>query len=535
MAIICCATPSEMYLEETRSTLQFASRAKLVKTRAIVNEVLDERSMIKKLQRELAVAKRATDGEIDMCQIRELESEAARAENVAKMVQEKYEKLKTSILKGGMFQDSVIVKNRKRKSSIRTPAKNTILNITSPSLHGIDRKRRRQSDGIIHHYNPVSSPLLDVTNRNVALATLTPTLERKAKSNAEDTAYLQDSGSFQITLLKEALSAKGDITRNMNRRLNEWEEEAERYGASLNSAQSEINTLKEDHSSSIAQVELLSAEKEALELQRQDIVDELNEKSVEKDTSINKALATIESMLMEKEQLEGNIESLEDQNEKQDATMSQMKSDFDAVKEQCDVLQDKCAVNDAIIEKNDSDITKLLVNLVEAKESNVASMQTNEALQGQIRDLTFTVNNLNSDIINGEAVAHTIQEQKELAKSLANQMSDKEDSALSENQCLIKQGLPINVRLNNTAFNSLFSVFKNMAGVSCKSVKDKIRSGALPVLPFSKVEPTKSVCLAWHTRAECNTNCSCVYDHVTTYTDADLQPLHLWCTEHFHE
>ena len=34
MAVICCATPSELYLEETRSTLQFASRAKLVKTRA---------------------------------------------------------------------------------------------------------------------------------------------------------------------------------------------------------------------------------------------------------------------------------------------------------------------------------------------------------------------------------------------------------------------------------------------------------------------------------------------------------------------
>ncbi|GMH68023.1 hypothetical protein TL16_g04829, partial [Triparma laevis f. inornata] len=31
MAVICCATPSELYLEETRSTLQFAARAKLVK------------------------------------------------------------------------------------------------------------------------------------------------------------------------------------------------------------------------------------------------------------------------------------------------------------------------------------------------------------------------------------------------------------------------------------------------------------------------------------------------------------------------
>jgi len=56
MAVICCATQSELYLEETRSTLQFASRAKLVKTQAQVNEVMDDRSLIKKLQRELKEA-----------------------------------------------------------------------------------------------------------------------------------------------------------------------------------------------------------------------------------------------------------------------------------------------------------------------------------------------------------------------------------------------------------------------------------------------------------------------------------------------
>ena len=33
MTIICCATPLELYLEETRTTFQFASRATLVKTR----------------------------------------------------------------------------------------------------------------------------------------------------------------------------------------------------------------------------------------------------------------------------------------------------------------------------------------------------------------------------------------------------------------------------------------------------------------------------------------------------------------------
>jgi hypothetical protein len=53
MSVVCCCTPAERYVEETRSTLQFASRAKLVKTHATVNEILDETAKIKKLTKEL--------------------------------------------------------------------------------------------------------------------------------------------------------------------------------------------------------------------------------------------------------------------------------------------------------------------------------------------------------------------------------------------------------------------------------------------------------------------------------------------------
>lgn len=53
MAVVCCVTPSEKYIEETRSTLQFASRAKLVKTHATVNEVVDDATKLKRLKREL--------------------------------------------------------------------------------------------------------------------------------------------------------------------------------------------------------------------------------------------------------------------------------------------------------------------------------------------------------------------------------------------------------------------------------------------------------------------------------------------------
>ncbi|CAM9503144.1 unnamed protein product, partial [Phaeothamnion confervicola] len=53
MAIVCCATPAEGFLEETRSTLQFAARAKMIKTRAVVNEVLDDRAQLRRLKKEL--------------------------------------------------------------------------------------------------------------------------------------------------------------------------------------------------------------------------------------------------------------------------------------------------------------------------------------------------------------------------------------------------------------------------------------------------------------------------------------------------
>lgn len=53
MAVVCCVTPSEKYIEETRSTLQFASRAKLVKTHATVNEVVDDATKLKRLKKEL--------------------------------------------------------------------------------------------------------------------------------------------------------------------------------------------------------------------------------------------------------------------------------------------------------------------------------------------------------------------------------------------------------------------------------------------------------------------------------------------------
>jgi centromeric protein E len=52
-AVIGCVTPADAHLDETRSTLRFASSAKNLSTKTSVNEILDDASMIKRLKREL--------------------------------------------------------------------------------------------------------------------------------------------------------------------------------------------------------------------------------------------------------------------------------------------------------------------------------------------------------------------------------------------------------------------------------------------------------------------------------------------------
>ena len=61
-AVICCVTPAGAHLDETRSTLRFASSAKTLTTRTSVNEVLDDASMIKRLKKELYMLRKQKGG-----------------------------------------------------------------------------------------------------------------------------------------------------------------------------------------------------------------------------------------------------------------------------------------------------------------------------------------------------------------------------------------------------------------------------------------------------------------------------------------
>ena len=95
-------------------------------------------------------------------------------------------------------------------------------------------------------------------------------------------------------------------------------------------------------------------------------------------------------------------------------------------------------------------------------------------------------------------------------------------------------GATRSVRVNNTEFNSMFQPFHDMRKVTCRVLKTRIANGKLPPLPPSKVNSNMHMCLPWHTRAQCMTNCNSAVDHVS-YTLEEYAPLLTWCTEHFRE
>ncbi|KAJ4777380.1 Kinesin-like protein KIN-7G [Rhynchospora pubera] len=61
VSLICTITPASSNMEETHNTLKFASRAKRVEIYASRNRIIDEKSLIKKYQREISTLKQELD------------------------------------------------------------------------------------------------------------------------------------------------------------------------------------------------------------------------------------------------------------------------------------------------------------------------------------------------------------------------------------------------------------------------------------------------------------------------------------------
>ncbi len=87
-----------------------------------------------------------------------------------------------------------------------------------------------------------------------------------------------------------------------------------------------------------------------------------------------------------------------------------------------------------------------------------------------------------------------------------------------------------NTRLDNTHFNSsLFGPYKSTS-VKSAVLRKKVADGTIGPLPMSKVDSTMPMCLAWHTKRLCNSNCPCACDHIV-YSTTEYAPMVKLCKE----
>ena len=154
MAVLCCASLSPLYMEETRSTLKFASRAKMVHLKAVKNEVLDDRALIRTLQKQLAEAKKA----LALAEVREEKGlpqasdlapttaskevtsstmapkdpvDGSTKDHSVKAEQERLRRLKSMILSGGTFFGGEGQKNLRQKAKRSYSHRGIFMNSTT--------------------------------------------------------------------------------------------------------------------------------------------------------------------------------------------------------------------------------------------------------------------------------------------------------------------------------------------------------------------------------------------------------------------
>lgn len=78
---------------------------------------------------------------------------------------------------------------------------------------------------------------------------------------------------------------------------------------------------------------------------------------------------------------------------------------------------------------------------------------------------------------------------------------------------------------------AVFGDYRKLNKVRTRQIHRKIAEKELPPLPSSKVDH-QPMCLAWHTKGQCNVRCPRAVDHVA-YTAEETKELAQWCASHY--
>jgi chromosome segregation ATPase len=347
MAVVCCATPSELYLEETRSTLLFASRAKLVKTNAQINEVLDDRSIIRRLQRELALVRSqnqsggGTGSNQLAVSISEWENLATTAGRDAKIAKEKIKRIYTSILMNNRLDDTnanLLLGTDNYSVSHGTEVQRESNNIPRKRRH----HSRRLSDGNLHQ-SITSSKFSTPPNKNGSIPSTDPIYFKKLKTNHEVVNKL--SSTDELYMLRQAIIAKEKKMINVKRQMDQISKQLQSKDLDLVAANCSNDLLRSDRDEKSNQCNKMMSDIEKLKSEWNDFNASQEKIVLAKDSAIADLQSKLQEQLDDRRILEETFDSLQESRlsierefissvQAKDETISKLKSELEACREQ---------------------------------------------------------------------------------------------------------------------------------------------------------------------------------------------------------
>ncbi|RLN31396.1 hypothetical protein BBI17_008283 [Phytophthora kernoviae] len=374
--IICCVTPSDRYVEETKSTLQFAARAKDIQTSATVNEVLDDQTQLRRLKREVHDLKKLVNSEA---------LNALKAENEALISEKNHNKTEMARLMGLILSSASVTKStvgKKRKHHGKHkretwgpgdfPANLKSLAPLSPNLY--PRKRHFSSK------ENVDPQILLRVHEDIP---------ENALHNSENPVFASVDSKFKPNQTNLGMTCLEEQKMLLREKISEDE-------------------VDDDEITPTAEALSVGTNKEELQ----------GEPSVDQDQN-----GTVEKLAGELQNIMQELAQLQADNEKSAMEKEELQAVTDRINQELEVSQRQgYEMSEALMEKEH--IAKVLQAQLNAKMTTISQMQTKrcseiESLQQSIQDLAVEKESLVTRIQQLESVENTevIDEEIEMSDS----------------------------------------------------------------------------------------------------------------------
>jgi DNA repair exonuclease SbcCD ATPase subunit len=204
---VCTVTPAAIHVDESNSTLKFASRAKAIKNKAVINEVYDDAALLRKMKRELGDLKRRNEQLEDGSQVRDLmqkqevlqealrdreEAQSAQAKKIQSLTRLIISASKLQVTDTGAMPENEVV---------------TVMTVAEKKARAKRRKTWCPSTSALKH----SGRLVLGSSEDVSKAERS---SRHTRSSVMGTMLLEESASDAATIAPAARSRRRLAGRN---------------------------------------------------------------------------------------------------------------------------------------------------------------------------------------------------------------------------------------------------------------------------------------------------------------------------------